>query len=358
MIIEIRNRLVSALMLLIASPASAYGAGDCRSEEDIYARLACYECQAFVSGVPSACLKRDGDQQRLACFDNNGGITSRPDELSSARAEYFGGMRPAPEAFKDRLRSPRLGIRSADNHKSGPPEQKELFDVSIGVGVGVVPTYEGSSRHAISPMPFFKFVYDDMVSLDMGGLTAYGTFGKFRVGGGLTYNGGRQDGGGSGIFRQGDDHLKGLGSIDGALGIKGFASYEFRGFNFGGGVTKFTGRDNDGILVDVGISMPTILTSQLSIIPRLAATWADRSHMQTYFGVTSQQAANSRFSQFTAHPGIKNVEAGVAFNYQFNQHWFVGGNVGVKELLNDAAKSPITSIDTDASMMTMAGYHF
>jgi outer membrane scaffolding protein for murein synthesis (MipA/OmpV family) len=80
--------------------------------------------------------------------------------------------------------------------------------------------------------------------------------------------------------------------------------------------------------------------------------------MQTFFGVTPTQSADSRFSQFSAGSGFKDVGAGINANYRFDEHWFIGANADVKELTGDAAKSPISYSNTEGTFMTMVGYHF
>ncbi|MGH8211149.1 MAG: MipA/OmpV family protein, partial [Steroidobacteraceae bacterium] len=41
-----------------------------------------------------------------------------------------------------------------------------------------------------------------------------------------------------------------------------------------------------------------------------------------------------------------------------DQHWFVGASANVKQLMGDAASSPITFSKTSGTFMFMAGYHF
>jgi outer membrane protein len=232
------------------------------------------------------------------------------------------------------------------------------WDVTVGGGIAVRPTYEGSNRYMVSPVPFVKITYDDMVSLGNGGLNAYWHHDKFRIGGGLTYNGGRKDNSGNGVFNEGDDRLNGLGNVSGALGLKAFASYDLKPVNFSASITKFVGSDNDGLLVDVGASLPYKLTDHITLTPHVGATWANDSYMQTFFGVTPVQSANSGFSQFNAGSGFKDVGAGINTRYQVDEHWFIGANADVKELTGDAAKSPISFSSTEATFMTMVGYHF
>jgi len=238
------------------------------------------------------------------------------------------------------------------------PAANKDWDIAVGGGMAIRPTYEGSDRYRVSPVPFFNVTYDDMISLGPNGLSAYWHHDNLRIGGGLTYDGGRKDSAGNGIFTQGDDRLKGLGDIDSALGLKAFASYDLEPLVLSASLTKFTGSQNDGVLVDIGASLPYKVTDAFMLTPHIGTTWANQSYMQTFFGVTPTQSADSRFSQFSAGSGFKDVGAGINANYRFDEHWFIGANADVKELTGDAAKSPISYSNTETTFMTMVGYHF
>jgi len=43
--------------------------------------------------------------------------------------------------------------------------------------------------------------------------------------------------------------------------------------------------------------------------------------MQTYFGVTPTQSANSGYVQYNAGAGLKDVAFGLGLNHMFDQHW-------------------------------------
>src|SRR5262245_974385 len=86
------------------------------------------------------------------------------------------------------------------------------WSVTLGAGAVVRPTFEGSDRYFVSPVPFVSISYKDMVSLDTSGLNAYWRRGGLQVGGGLAFNLGRREGGNN-LFTPGDERLNGLGDI-------------------------------------------------------------------------------------------------------------------------------------------------
>ena len=235
---------------------------------------------------------------------------------------------------------------------------KDGWDVSLGGGVGERPTYEGSDKSRTMALPFVKATYDDMFSFGVDGLNAYWHQDNFRIGAGLAYDPGRPDHKTSGIFATGDDRLRGMGDISGAAGLKLFGSYNFGRLNLSGAVTKFEGSDNKGLIGDVGADLPFKVTDKLMVTAHVGAAWANQDYMQTFFGVTPTQAANSSFSEFTPKAGLKDLDAGVKAVYRLDQHWFVGANLGVKKLEGDAAKSPVSFSNTETVFTTVLGYHF
>ncbi|MBB6249918.1 MipA/OmpV family protein [Nitrospirillum iridis] len=236
--------------------------------------------------------------------------------------------------------------------------QTPLWDITVGGGVALRPTFEGSDRYQASPVPLFTVRYDDMIAVGPEGLSAYWHQGNFRVGAALTFDPGRDDSKGNGIFNTGDDRLKGLGNIDSSAGIKVFGAYQLGRVSLDAAVTKYTGDQNDGIVLTTGMGLPLKLADRLMLTPHLGATWANDSYMQTYFGVTPAQAAKSRFTAFNAGSGFKDVSAGVLAVYRFDEHWFVTGDVTGKRLLGDAADSPITYAATSVRAFTAVGYRF
>ena len=244
----------------------------------------------------------------------------------------------------------------ADVHD--PLSATKTWNVTVGGGAAVRPTYEGSDRYRVGPAPFVNVVYDDMISIGLNGLSAYWHHDGLRIGGGLSFDGGRKDHQSNGIFSGGDDRLQGMGDIDSALGLRVFASYRLRFAVLDGSLTKLTGSNNDGLFANLGVSLPFKLTDRFILSPHVGATWANRTYTQTYFGVTSTQAANSEFPEFGAGAGFKDVNAGLNATYLLSQHWFIRANANVKEFTGDARRSPLSISNTNATFVTVAGYRF
>ena len=228
--------------------------------------------------------------------------------------------------------------------------------VTAGAGAALRPTYEGSDRYFVTPLPVVSVVWRDMVSLDLSGLNAYWRFDGLQVGGGLTFNLGRTQG--SGVFSQGDSRLNGLGDIPAALGFRGFVNYQLGPVMLGTVLTKFVADGNNGLLIDASLGVPWRIDDRLTIMGRLFTTWADSSYTQTYFGVTAAQSANSGYAIYSAGSGFKNVGLAIGANYRLTTSWMASVNAQVTQLMDYAAGSPFTFSDTGVMLITTLAYRF
>lgn len=271
-------------------------------------------------------------------------------------ASLAAGLLHPPAAMADGgLHTTDAGSTLTDTGAPG----KQGWDLTLGGGVIYLPTFEGSDRNTTTPLPFVNATWNDRISIGTNGLSAYLRHDGLRYGVGLNYGSGRKDSKGDGIFELGDDRLRGLGNISAALGIRAFATYDTGPVVLSGALTKFTGNQNDGVLMNLGASKRFKLNERWSLTPHAGATWANQSYTQTFYGVTPTQAANSRFAAYSAGSGFKDVSAGINATYQIDSHhWFVSTSLVAKRLVGDAAKSPISISDSQTTLMMILGYRF
>jgi MipA family protein len=252
---------------------------------------------------------------------------------------------------------------TAGNAELGEPSDRHGdWDIKLGAGVMVAPRYEGSDTYVALPIPALGIAWRGIVSLGQGGLEVNALRGSnYRFGAGLTYNPGRTEKGSSffGTDLYGANHdLRGMGDIDAALGVRAFGSYTLGPVSLNASITKFTGEQNDGLLVNTGVSLPLHPWKRLVVSPSVSSTWADDNYMQTFFGVSAQQSARSGLPAYNAGAGIKDVTVGLNASYLFDHHWFLMTNTGVKQLLDDAQDSPITHESTSPVFSSVVGYRF
>lgn len=242
------------------------------------------------------------------------------------------------------------------------PNDNADWSGSVGIAYGLAPIYEGSSHYASVPLPFVTVNWRDTIIFDQNGLNwhAYKA-GPLTAGIGATYDNGRDQDDGSLPFNgSGDGRLLGLGDVDEAFGGRIFARYDFRPIVVDGSVAQFFGDDNDGLLAKAAVSLPHKFSEKLSVTPSVSTTWASEDYMSAYFGITPAQSAASvqGFAPYNASAGFKDVTAGVSAIYTLDQNWYVNADLRVKQLLGDAADSPISAEDTSGSLITGVGYRF
>jgi MipA family protein len=73
----------------------------------------------------------------------------------------------------------------------------------------------------------------------------------------------------------------------------------------------------------------------------LGATYGDRKHAQTYYGVTAAQAASSGNPAFNAKAGWISHDLNLGLNYQIDTQWSASASVGRRELQGAAELSPL-----------------
>lgn len=233
------------------------------------------------------------------------------------------------------------------------------FDISAGAGAIAHPTYLGSDRYQVSPLPYISLRWNDMVELGPEGLNVYWHHKGLTVGVGLAFDGGRQEKDSDGFsFETGDSRLKGMGKIDAAVGYHAFIKYELGMVELSAGATKYEGSQNKGLVTRFGADVPLHLTTGLTLTPHAEGRWANDSFMQTFFGVTALQATTSRFAEFHARNGVVDFTTGLTLSYQFDKHWFAMGDVSAALLTGDARRSPLSYSKSGTTVATVVGYRF
>jgi outer membrane scaffolding protein for murein synthesis (MipA/OmpV family) len=220
----------------------------------------------------------------------------------------------------------------------------KTWDVTIGAGAVYAPDFPGSSTRRVFPYPFGEIYYKDRFGLDFSKLswfavnTENAALSVF-----LTYDFGRQDSDRAASYSLGAARLRGLGTIEGTPELGLAASTTIWGLPVYGSLRKAPdGQGHGGAVGNVGIDFPVEIEPRLTAALSLGAEWVDENYAKAYFGVTSAQAARTRFKQYDAKGGLNNVSATLAVVYNHDRHWRAAAFAGVGRLIGDAADSPIT----------------
>lgn len=120
------------------------------------------------------------------------------------------------------------------------------------------------------------------------------------------------------------------------------------GLNLGGGFSTslsysadLLGRDGGGQL-GWGLGYHWAPWPQASASVGVGANWADRRHMQTYFGVAPDVALRTGRTAYVADAGLVDVHAGATLQVPLRGRWTLVGGLALAQLQGDAAASPLT----------------
>lgn len=211
-------------------------------------------------------------------------------------------------------------------------QERKQYEIELGIGGAVAPRYDGSDSYAFSPFPIISF-------------------GRFYLPGvGQVVEGNRKTGiyfypsfGFQGERSASDNRdLAGTKTVDWALELglgAGFRTDHLRVFaQARQGLNGHTGQV--GELGFDGIFYP-VDKLEVSAGPRIGL--ASDSYMDTYFGVTSAEAAASggALSAYDPSGGFKSVGLETQVSYDLTDRTRLHMKAGYDRLVGDAADSPI-----------------
>lgn len=230
------------------------------------------------------------------------------------------------------------------------------FDFSVSLGAGFVPDYEGSDDYGGTAFPMFDLNWADTVTINMDGLKVNAISvenGKsaFSAGPLLTYNMGRGE--------DDNDALRGLGDIDPSIEVGGFVNYNYGPWQMDMSVRTDVNSAHKGTLADLSAGYGWEFEKGVSMATGVSTVWASDDYMQSYFGISTRQAARSAYSEYDAGAGFKNAGLWYEVSYDFDENWSIGAQSRLTQLLGDAADSPIVEDEGSATQfMTGIGVSY
>jgi len=117
------------------------------------------------------------------------------------------------------------------------------------------------------------------------------------------------------------------------------------------GVYDISG-ESDGTLVYFNGLYRLPVTDRLEMAVGAQTTWASDKYMETYFGVSSSNAASSGLPKYSAGSGLKDAGMSLTGHYKFTKTWGLIGNVSYTRMLNDAEDSPLVKDVGDKNQYT------
>lgn len=235
----------------------------------------------------------------------------------------------------------------------------EQNHATIGLGVGVVPDYEGSDQYRAQAEPQIDVKYAPLiikgtsVGLAVAELKLAKASVRILVGPLARYRIGRDE--------SDNIALQGLGNISNSVEAGGFMEITVGNWTTDMSVGQDVANGHDGLLATFATKYVTPVQNSMSFSYGLSANWADGDYMQSYFGISAAQSATSAYNTYTADSGIKDAGLQLGVSYELSAHWLLNGQAGYQRLFNDSADSPLVNdVGTANQYQAMAGlsYHF
>jgi outer membrane protein len=231
----------------------------------------------------------------------------------------------------------------------GSPPEVKATTYTVGLGVGMIPDYEGSDNYKATPIPYFRaqMATGQYLQLLGGTLTANLMQGStWQAGPLLRYRAERND-------DVENEQVKRLKKVDAALELGGFVGFQQNQWNAKFDIAQDVAGGHEGFLATLTGGYTFIRTQTAMLGLNLSTTYASSQYMDSYFTVTPAGFFRSRLMPYNASAGFKDVAATLIGRYNFDRHWGIMGALQLKELVGDAADSPVTDHAGSAGQMAL-----
>jgi outer membrane protein len=237
-------------------------------------------------------------------------------------------------------------------------EERKILggDLSLGIGPGLAPDYEGSDDYDLVPVPYGRLSWGRRY-VELQGLKLKAnlrTHPNWELGPVINF---RKE-----AFDNADDNrVKKLDGDGNALEVGPFLGYRGLRWDSAIEVTKDVADGHEGWLtkLETGYSMQPNHKTRVRL--GLETTYGSGDYMNEYFGIDRRNAVRSRLREYDADKGFRDWGANVAAFYDIRQNWTIVGLATFNRLLADAADSPVVDDrgDENQFFMGVVGiYHF
>lgn len=153
--------------------------------------------------------------------------------------------------------------------------------------------------------------------------------------------------------------LRGLDNIDPKAELGGFYNHFFSPQWFATSSLRYgAGDTSHGLVVDLGLGHTSPLAPGWRLGAGLSASWVNADYAQSFFGISSAQAAATGYPAYRAEAGVRDVRVNAALTYQLAPRASITGAVSVSSLQGDAKGSPLTRKATAANGVVAISYAF
>lgn len=219
--------------------------------------------------------------------------------------------------------------------------QANAVEITVGGGLAYGPKYEGAKKFEFSPFPLLSVQGENWFLGSEDNLASAGIYypitAAWNIGLVGSYQGGRK--------AKDDDRLRGTSDLNnhGILGIYSQYQYERWGFNLA--YYQATKKDyGAGALASISWLAWQSDSENTSLSFETFAQWSNKKALNTYFGVTPQEAQASG-GQLHAYSidksGLRSYGASVTLTHRITANWTSSFDVGIYSIAGKAKRSPL-----------------
>jgi outer membrane scaffolding protein for murein synthesis (MipA/OmpV family) len=153
--------------------------------------------------------------------------------------------------------------------------------------------------------------------------------------------------------------LRGMGDIDPRPEVGAFLNYSVnKEITLSSSLRYGSGDNSSGMVIDLGVGYSTRLSPLWRLSLGASMTLANEDYMQSYFGVSTTQAATSGYAAYRPGFGLRDVRANASLSYLITPSFTILTTVSVSSLQGDAKDSPLTRQATSATGVVAVTYEF
>jgi MipA family protein len=225
------------------------------------------------------------------------------------------------------------------------PIEIENMDNVVGVGIGMLPDYQGSDDYMVGGAPFFRLTlpktdyYLRLLATDLQANIVNHPI--FRLGPAVNYRFGRND-------DIDDDVVKHMKEVDGTFEAGAFVGVELvdkdnprQRFIANLEFLSDVGNEYNGYNVSLTATYYFPVSKPVDLLVGAGINYASDNYMKTYFGVDSEDAARTGLDKYKAEACFYAARVNAGAVLHLSQQWHLAAGMQWRPLLGDAADSPI-----------------
>ena len=230
-------------------------------------------------------------------------------------------------------------------------ESRPTWDITALMAAQASPRYPGGHSVQTKAFPLIDIRYKDLAfisAIEGLGVNIWQSP-SYRLGVALTYDPGRSE--------HDAPILKNLGSIKPAAEAKIFADYVIFPVVLRADVRRAID-GYPGFIADGSAYVPLFVSDHLVVFSGASLTWASRSFMNAYFGISPTQAIASGLPAYQTTGGLRSAGLGSDITWTLSPHWLLNAAFGAQRFSNRAYHSPLAQTRFETAASIAFGYSF